>query len=174
MRAVRFLLGLAAIAVVAVGLAWLRFSPHAPPAPVARIHDLIEDQRRDVRRRAERRREEAEFQRSLPSRVTLLRRELTEPGLYVSRVAGQRAGGDERLVYITGEVRRQGSYTLADGMTLIQVVEAAGGFTERADRNRIHVMRAVEGKTMTLDARPEDRLLADDVIQVIRRINGRR
>ena len=154
MRALRYAIVLAAIAGAAACYAWLAYRPAPPPAAAARSRNLLD----------------ADFQRSLPSRVTLLRRELTEPGLHVSRVAAARAGADQRLVYITGEVRKQGSYTLVERMTVSQAIEAAGGLTDRADRNRIHIVRGVEGRTRTLQAKPDDRLLADDVIQVLKHV----
>ena len=146
-----------------------RANLRSSPPTVVRLHELLDDQHRAAIQQAESRRQEAEFQRSLPSRVTLLRRELTEPGLHVSRVASSRPG--EGVFYITGEVRRQGSYKFSDGLTFGRAIETAGGFTDRGDKTRVNVVRVVDGKTKRLAVKLEDRLLPDDVLQVTKRVN---
>jgi len=47
--------------------------------------------------------------------------------------------------YITGEVNRGGTYPLEPGMTVLQGLSSAGGFTPFANLKKIYVMRKVNG-----------------------------
>ncbi|HEX5425998.1 MAG TPA: polysaccharide biosynthesis/export family protein [Candidatus Acidoferrales bacterium] len=49
-------------------------------------------------------------------------------------------------VYILGEVTRAGAYPLLPGMTVLQALSSAGGFTEFANSKKIYVLRQVKGK----------------------------
>lgn len=57
----------------------------------------------------------------------------------VSQVNSQR-------IYITGEVNRGGTYPLEPGMTVLQGLASAGGFTAFANVKKIYVMRQENGK----------------------------
>ncbi|WP_143287288.1 helix-hairpin-helix domain-containing protein [Caloramator quimbayensis] len=46
---------------------------------------------------------------------------------------------DDIKVYITGEVKKPGVYSLKNGDRAEKAVELAGGFTERADKNSINL-----------------------------------
>src|SRR5690606_23115630 len=46
-----------------------------------------------------------------------------------------------RPFYITGEVRSPGSYPFEPGLTLRKAISIAGGFTERASRSKIIIVR---------------------------------
>ncbi|PCI50771.1 polysaccharide biosynthesis/export family protein [Thalassolituus oleivorans] len=45
-----------------------------------------------------------------------------------------------RPFYVTGEVEKPGSYAFHPGLTVDKAISIAGGFTERASKNRIYVM----------------------------------
>jgi len=47
--------------------------------------------------------------------------------------------------YITGEVNRGGTYPLEPGMTVLQGLSSAGGFTPFANLKKIYVLRKVNG-----------------------------
>ena len=70
-----------------------------------------------------------------------LRKFLTEPQVtvIVTAINSQR-------VYVVGEVIHAGAFSLIPGMTVLQVLANAGGFTTFADVKKIHVMRLVNGK----------------------------
>jgi polysaccharide biosynthesis/export protein len=70
-----------------------------------------------------------------------LRKFLTDPQVtvIVTTINSQR-------VYVVGEVLRAGGFTLTPGMTVLQVLANAGGFTTFANVKKIHVMRVVNGK----------------------------
>ncbi len=71
-----------------------------------------------------------------------------------------------RPVYIIGEVREPGSYPFTSGMTVVNAVAMAGGYTYRAARNKMTVTRANEpdaGKTRIAE---DTRVYPGDVIEV--------
>jgi polysaccharide export outer membrane protein len=46
-----------------------------------------------------------------------------------------------RPFYILGEVTNSGEYAFKDGLTVIQAVAQAGGFTYRADKSTVYIIR---------------------------------
>jgi polysaccharide export outer membrane protein len=70
-----------------------------------------------------------------------LRKFLTDPQVtvIVTTINSQR-------VFVVGEVLRAGGFTLTPGMTVLQILANAGGFTTFANVKKIHVMRVVNGK----------------------------
>jgi polysaccharide export outer membrane protein len=57
---------------------------------------------------------------------------------------------NSRKAFITGEVARPGSYSLASSMTVMQLIAVAGGLTEWADPGAISIIRLEGGKPKTL------------------------
>lgn len=53
---------------------------------------------------------------------------------------------NSQRVYILGEASRVGTYTLLPGMTVLQALSNAGGFTPFANSRKIYVMRTENGK----------------------------
>jgi len=50
---------------------------------------------------------------------------------------------NSRKVYITGEVNKQGTYSIpGSGLTVVQLISLAGGFTEYAKKDKVSVLRA--------------------------------
>ena len=71
------------------------------------------------------------------------------------------------VVYVTGEVRKPGSFPYEEGMTVIKAVSLAGGLTEKAADGKITVTRKEQGqKETTLQIAMNDRLRPDDVLLV--------
>ncbi len=70
-----------------------------------------------------------------------LKKYITDPQVtvIVSAINSQR-------VYILGEVTRAGAYPLLPGMTVLQALSSAGGFTEFANTKKIYVLRQVKGR----------------------------
>lgn len=73
-----------------------------------------------------------------------------------------------RSIFVLGEVVRAGGYAFEPGMTAIQAVALAGGFTPRAARTSLLLSRATLGSESRL-AVPTTRLQAGDVITVTER-----
>ena len=59
-----------------------------------------------------------------------------------------------RPYYILGEVKKSGEYPYRLGLTVLDAVASAGGFTYRANENKVYVRRAGSGaeQTYSLDA----------------------
>jgi len=74
-----------------------------------------------------------------------------------------------RPFYIIGEVNNPGSYQYVNGMTVINAVALAGGFTYRADQDDIVITRGgSEGKKID-DVKPDTAVLPGDIVEVTER-----
>lgn len=72
-----------------------------------------------------------------------------------------------RPFYIVGEVRTPGSYPYVSGMTIINAIALAGGFTYRARESSFYLTRTGEnGEKTRITASPETPVLPGDVITV--------
>jgi protein involved in polysaccharide export with SLBB domain len=72
-----------------------------------------------------------------------------------------------RPFYIVGEVKKPGSYAYVSGMTVINAIALAGGFTYRAREGSFYVDRAgKDGKKARLDATPDTPVQPGDIITV--------
>ena len=92
-----------------------------------------------------------------------LRKYLNEPQvtIIVTAINSQR-------VFVAGEVLRAGAYPLIPGMTVLQALTSAGGFTPFADRKKIHVMRLRDGKQIELPFNYQGVLKGDNSDQNIK------
>jgi len=92
-----------------------------------------------------------------------LRKFLTEPQVtvIVTAINSQR-------VFVVGEVLRAGAFPLIPGMTVLQALASAGGFTTFADVKKIHVMRLVNGKHTELPFNYREVLKGDNPDQNIK------
>lgn len=54
--------------------------------------------------------------------------------------------GKHRPFYILGEVRAPGSYDFKSDISVLNAVAMAGGFTYRADKNEVRILRSQEGQ----------------------------
>lgn len=71
------------------------------------------------------------------------------------------------LVYIYGEVQRPGPMRLERGMTLMQVLAAGGGLTQRGTERGIRVHRKTgDGKVQVIQAAMDDSVKDGDVVYV--------
>ena len=71
-----------------------------------------------------------------------------------------------RPFYIIGEVSEPGSYPYVNGMTVINAVAVAGGFTYRARKGRIRIVRESVDGTLELDVSNDTVVMPGDVIEV--------
>lgn len=55
---------------------------------------------------------------------------------------------NSRKVFLTGEVEKPGVYPLTGPMTVLQLIATAGGLSDFAKRDRILVLRTVDGKSV--------------------------
>lgn len=71
------------------------------------------------------------------------------------------------VFYIYGEVLRAGVYRLEPVMTVMQALAVGGGITPRGTERNLQIRRrGPDGEVRTIDARPDETLLADDVVYV--------
>lgn len=56
-----------------------------------------------------------------------------------------------RPFYILGEVNKSGEFPFSDGLTVVQAVALAGGFTYRAERQRVFIVRYGQNKEESYD-----------------------
>src|SRR5690606_27378930 len=71
-----------------------------------------------------------------------------------------------RPFYILGEVKEPGSYPYVDGMTVVQAVALAGGYTYRARQDDVMIVRGGARARTKEQARQETRVLPGDIIEV--------
>ena len=71
-----------------------------------------------------------------------------------------------RPFYIIGEVKEPKSYPYVDGMTYLNAVAIAGGFTYRAKEDHVLVIRANDDKKKEVTLSIDDKVLPGDQIHV--------
>jgi polysaccharide biosynthesis/export protein len=75
---------------------------------------------------------------------------------------------NSQRVFVVGEVLRAGAFPLLPGMTVLQALSSAGGFTTFADVKKIHVVRLKDGKQAELPFNYRDVLKGDNPSQNIK------
>lgn len=55
------------------------------------------------------------------------------------------------MFYVTGEVDKPSAYKHEDGATTLKAISMAGGFTKLAAKNRIRIVRTIDGKEQILE-----------------------
>lgn len=71
-----------------------------------------------------------------------------------------------RPFYIIGEVKKPGSYPFVNGMSVVNAVALAGGYTYRARENRLLIIRANDTSRTKQPADHDSAVLPGDVIEV--------
>ena len=74
-----------------------------------------------------------------------------------------------RPFFILGEVKHPGSYPFVNGMTVVNAVALAEGYTPRANRDRIMIKRASNPASGEQPAQEDTLVLPGDVIRVLER-----
>lgn len=74
---------------------------------------------------------------------------LVDPSVTVSIV-------EYRPFYVTGEVKKPGSYAFHPGLTIDRAISIAGGFTERASKSSIYVMHDLKTEPNVEGQQPDD------------------
>ena len=71
-----------------------------------------------------------------------------------------------RQVYINGEVNSPGGFSYQPGLTLDKAIALAGGFSDRASKERVTLTREINGQPKLFSMRPTDTVLPGDIIEV--------
>jgi polysaccharide export outer membrane protein len=74
-----------------------------------------------------------------------------------------------RPFFIIGEVNHPGSYPYVNGMTVINAIALAGGYTARANHDRIKIKHSNESTEQERDVKEDSTVLPGDVIEVAER-----
>jgi polysaccharide export outer membrane protein len=75
---------------------------------------------------------------------------------------------NSQRVFVVGEVLRAGAFPMLPGMTVLQALSSAGGFTTFADVKKIHVVRMRNGKQIEIPFNYRDVLKGDNAEQNIK------
>jgi polysaccharide export outer membrane protein len=75
---------------------------------------------------------------------------------------------NSQRVFIVGEVLRAGAFPMLPGMTIMQALSSAGGFTPFANVKKIHVVRLRDGKHVELPFNYREALKGDKPEQNIK------
>jgi polysaccharide export outer membrane protein len=73
---------------------------------------------------------------------------------------------DPTRVFVSGEVRTPGAYSITAGTTVLQALALAGGPTENAAVNRVRIVRIVDGRQRTMDVELSDVVQPGDTLVV--------
>lgn len=69
--------------------------------------------------------------------------------------------------YVTGEVKQPNAYPYDQGTTVLKLITRAGGFTGKASKSSVNIVRLIEGeKTVLEDVDLHSEVLANDIIIV--------
>ncbi len=68
--------------------------------------------------------------------------------------------------FVMGEVKKPGTYRLEEGMTVTKAISIAGGFTEKASKKKVKILREENGKQVEHRAEPNEIIQPQDIVQV--------
>jgi len=72
-----------------------------------------------------------------------------------------------RLFYINGEIKKPDAYKYSEGTTVVKAITMAGGFTDKASKGKVKIIRKIGGKEEVLEkVKMDETVLPDDVIVV--------
>jgi polysaccharide biosynthesis/export protein len=71
------------------------------------------------------------------------------------------------LFYVTGEVKKPDAYKYEEGTSVIKAITMAGGFTDKASKGKVKIIRKVGGKEEVIEkVKTDEPIQPDDVIVV--------
>lgn len=73
---------------------------------------------------------------------------------------------DPTRIFVSGQVRTPGAYSITENTTVLQALTLAGGVTESAAINRLRIMRIVDGKQKNLTVKITDVVQPGDTLVV--------
>jgi polysaccharide export outer membrane protein len=69
-------------------------------------------------------------------------------------------------VYVTGHVSKPGTFPFEEGLTVFQVLNLAGGATDRGSEKGVRIIRLVDGKRKTIHPKLTDPVQPEDTVSV--------
>ena len=73
---------------------------------------------------------------------------------------------DPTRIFVSGQVRTPGAFSITENTTVLQALTLAGGVTESAAINRLRIMRIVDGKQKTITVKITDVVQPGDTLVV--------
>jgi len=100
--------------------------------------------------------------------VSQLERTITNElsGAYLVNPDVRVSVAEYRQVFINGEVNSPGGYNYKPGLTLDKAIALAGGYSEKASKERITLTRVINGQSQLFSMRPSDPVLPGDIIEI--------
>jgi polysaccharide export outer membrane protein len=74
-----------------------------------------------------------------------------------------------RPFFIDGEVNKPGGYPYQPGLTINKAAALAGGFTERAAKDKVTIVRLIAGQEQTFQAGDKDMIFPGDIVTIQQR-----
>ena len=74
-----------------------------------------------------------------------------------------------RPFYIIGEIMKPGEYAYVNGMSVLNAVALAGGYTVRANERQVYIRRGGTGNEQGMTADQTTKIFPGDIIRVIER-----
>jgi len=74
-----------------------------------------------------------------------------------------------KKIYVNGEIKKPGSFSYEKGLTVHKAITIAGGFTDKAAKTSLKVIRTIDGKERVIDASLETLVFPEDIIVVSQR-----
>ena len=74
-----------------------------------------------------------------------------------------------RPFYILGEVRQPGEYPYTNGLTVLNAIATAGGFTYRANDNVVMIKGAEDSQESRVRLEPTTKIMPGDTIRIVER-----
>ncbi|MFT4253158.1 MAG: polysaccharide biosynthesis/export family protein [Caulobacter sp.] len=71
-----------------------------------------------------------------------------------------------RPFYILGEVTKPGTYPYTSGLTVQNAVATAGGYTYRADKNKVYIKHDGEEKETKVELTPSTKVAPGDTVRI--------
>lgn len=74
-----------------------------------------------------------------------------------------------RPFFIDGEVKRPGGYPYQPGLSINKAAALAGGYTERAAKDNVSIVRTIAGREETFEAKDGDIVFPGDIVTIKQR-----
>lgn len=75
-----------------------------------------------------------------------------------------------RSIFVMGEVGQPGQYAYVPGMTVLNAIAVAGGFSPRANQRTVDITRRINGEIITGNVPVTDPILAGDTLYIRERL----
>jgi len=69
-----------------------------------------------------------------------------------------------RNFYVSGEAKNPGAFPYQEGLTVLKAITLAGGWTDKAAKGDMKVLRRVDGEEQMVSVELEETILPDDII----------